>query len=250
MNTEWAQLQQRFLRDHALTSIGVKAWCRAQGLNYQTARRYIKLRAASTPSEQKSAPKKTSSSGRDQWGRFTLGNPGNPNPPGHRFKAGNQVARTHGGYVTRFDDESLFLEAQSMSLSEELVLCRARALNCIETMKSIREDMQTVDSIEQRLELYHALASTERALDKNVVRIESLTKTLSALRLDEVTEQKIVQDTERSEAATQKLQLEAQHLSLSGKASATPIAEIVANVQSIGTPAIAPVDDALGDERE
>ncbi len=39
---DWGELQQRFLSDHAATGVSPKDWCEAQGLNYATARRYIK----------------------------------------------------------------------------------------------------------------------------------------------------------------------------------------------------------------
>ncbi|EPG2771606.1 terminase small subunit [Klebsiella pneumoniae] len=45
---DWGELQQRFLSDHAATGVSPKDWCEAQGLNYATARRYIKKPAAQT----------------------------------------------------------------------------------------------------------------------------------------------------------------------------------------------------------
>lgn len=39
---DWGELQQRFLSEHAKTGVSPKEWCEAQGLNYATARRYIK----------------------------------------------------------------------------------------------------------------------------------------------------------------------------------------------------------------
>ena len=39
---DWGALQQRFLSEHAKTNISPKEWCEANGLNYATARRYIK----------------------------------------------------------------------------------------------------------------------------------------------------------------------------------------------------------------
>lgn len=39
---DWDALQKRFLSDHAKTGISPKAWCEQQGLNYTSARRYIK----------------------------------------------------------------------------------------------------------------------------------------------------------------------------------------------------------------
>lgn len=53
---DWGELQQRFLSDHAATGVSPKDWCEAQGLNYATARRYIKKPSAQTA--HKSAQKK------------------------------------------------------------------------------------------------------------------------------------------------------------------------------------------------
>lgn len=50
---DWGDLQKRFLSDHAKTGISPKDWCDAQGLNYTSARRYIKK-----PPAQKTAQKK------------------------------------------------------------------------------------------------------------------------------------------------------------------------------------------------
>ncbi|HDR2863400.1 TPA: terminase small subunit [Enterobacter asburiae] len=53
---DWGALQKRFLSDHAKTGISPKEWCEAQGLNYTSARRYIKNPTAQ--SAQKTAQKK------------------------------------------------------------------------------------------------------------------------------------------------------------------------------------------------
>ncbi|HED3078586.1 terminase small subunit [Citrobacter amalonaticus] len=53
---DWGELQQRFLSDHAATGVSPKDWCEAQGLNYATARRYIKK--APAQNAQKPAQKK------------------------------------------------------------------------------------------------------------------------------------------------------------------------------------------------
>ena len=52
---DWGELQQRFLSEHAATGVSPKDWCKAQGLNYATARRYIKK--PSTQTAQKTAQK-------------------------------------------------------------------------------------------------------------------------------------------------------------------------------------------------
>lgn len=53
---DWSELQKQFLSDHAISGISPKEWCEDQGLNYATARRYIKKPAAQ--SAQKTAHKK------------------------------------------------------------------------------------------------------------------------------------------------------------------------------------------------
>lgn len=53
---DWGTLQQQFLTEHAKSGISPKEWCEDQGLNYATARRYIKRPAAQ--SAQKTAQKK------------------------------------------------------------------------------------------------------------------------------------------------------------------------------------------------
>lgn len=39
---DWSELQKQFLSDHAESGISPKEWSKSQGLNYETARRYIK----------------------------------------------------------------------------------------------------------------------------------------------------------------------------------------------------------------
>ncbi|WP_323086160.1 terminase small subunit [Providencia alcalifaciens] len=53
---DWGTLQQQFLTAHAESGISPKEWCEDQGLNYATARRYIKI--SNAQSAQKTAHKK------------------------------------------------------------------------------------------------------------------------------------------------------------------------------------------------
>lgn len=61
---DWGELQQLFLSEHAVTGVSPKEWCEAQGLNYATARRYIKKPAAQ--SAQKPAQKKVHTAQKEQ----------------------------------------------------------------------------------------------------------------------------------------------------------------------------------------
>lgn len=61
---DWGELQQRFLSEHAATGVSPKDWCEAQGLNYATARRYIKKPSAQIA--QKPAQKKLRTAQKEQ----------------------------------------------------------------------------------------------------------------------------------------------------------------------------------------
>ena len=61
---DWGELQQRFLSEHAATGVSPKEWCEAQGLNYATARRYIKKPSAQTA--QKPTQKKMRTAQKDK----------------------------------------------------------------------------------------------------------------------------------------------------------------------------------------
>lgn len=52
---DWGDLQHRFLSEHAKSGISPKDWCEAQGLNYSSARRYIKKPAAQSSAQNQTA---------------------------------------------------------------------------------------------------------------------------------------------------------------------------------------------------
>lgn len=58
---DWGALQDQFLAEHAKTGISPKEWCQAQGLNYASAKRYIKIAKGSANSQKKSANKTANS---------------------------------------------------------------------------------------------------------------------------------------------------------------------------------------------
>lgn len=58
---DWGALQDQFLAEHAKTGISPKEWCQAQGLNYASAKRYIKIAKSSANSQKKSANKTANS---------------------------------------------------------------------------------------------------------------------------------------------------------------------------------------------
>ncbi|MBS0909200.1 terminase small subunit [Tatumella sp. JGM118] len=70
---DWSELQDRFLSEHAESGVSPKEWCESQGLNYATARRYIKKTAQSA---QKSAQRKTRSAQKQECAEKLIGDNG------------------------------------------------------------------------------------------------------------------------------------------------------------------------------
>lgn len=67
---DWGALQDQFLAEHAKTGISPKDWCQAQGLNYASAKRYIKVTSYGAKS-QKEAAKKNANSQKGQEPKTT-----------------------------------------------------------------------------------------------------------------------------------------------------------------------------------
>ncbi|HHQ4529689.1 TPA: terminase [Aeromonas hydrophila] len=279
--TDWAQLNSEFLQEHEATGISAKDWCDSRGLNYNSARRYLKSRGqspaqpdksrvaaqtahsevrktaqsaqakgneakakggegrgekSSSSTESQPEPDQTSKNkGRDGAGRFVRGEyEGNPNPPAN-IKPGMQIAKTHGGYAKFLDAEELFDQARELQLRDELEFTRARVISVTKLLKGLQQDLVTATEMTDRITLYDKILKAEQALDRNIQRIESIERTLSAMRIDEVTGPKIEADTKRIEAATRKLTAEADRLEKDGGSESTPVSDMVAELQGMGT---------------
>ncbi|CAI1576337.1 terminase [Serratia proteamaculans] len=269
---DWKALQAEFLRDNAATGITAQQWCENRGLNYQSARRYIKPRAAqSAQNKQRNnahsaqrnenaqncacdddsvdddehvsadANEETDTApdpdakphGRDGKGRFTQGNAGNTGVPSNAFVPRNQTARKHSAYSKYLDADELFDAVADSDLHDELIFTRARALSVTKTMKQIMEDLQKADSVETRIELYDKFLKAEQGLDRNIGRIESIERTLSSLQLNSVNVPRLSEDTLRIIAATAKLKAETQKLTAESKDVTTPLSGIVSDIQGM-----------------
>lgn len=274
---DWKALQAQFEHDHAKYGTGAKEWCEAKGLNYSSARRYIKVRktaqsesahsqtaqpvrkstaqkktrknVSKDKSNKPSAPAKTPEKpqsvepGRDESGRFAPGNresvggPGNTNVPVNAFEEGNQVARKGGIYARYFPEQKqhMFDLSQIATLNDELMLTRARLQSGIEYLGKIHADMENASSLDERIALYESFTRVNTQLDTLTGRIESMTRTLSALGIDGVNKEKIVADTNRLRSATRKLTLEADRMAKEGQADDTPISQMLDDLQGNGT---------------
>lgn len=269
---DWKTLQAEFLRDNAATGITAQQWCENRGLNYQSARRYIKPRAAQSAQnkqrntahsaqrnenaqncaggndsvdddehvsadaneETDTAPDQDAKPhGRDGKGRFAQGNAGNTGIPSNAFAPRNQTARKHSAYSKYLDADELFDAVADSDLHDELIFTRARALSVTKTMKQIMEDLQKAESVETRIELYDKFLKAEQGLDRNIGRIESIECTLSSLQLNAVNVPRLSEDTLRIIAATAKLKAETQKLTAESKDVTTPLSGIVSDIQGM-----------------
>ena len=122
-----------------------------------------------------------------------------------------------------------------MRLQDELRLCRARVVSVTKAMNELTQLLQAADKPEDKATIYGQIIKAEQALERNICRVESIERTLSGLRLDALTAPKIEADTDRIRAATRKLTAEANKLERDEGGDATPISEMLAELQDMGT---------------
>lgn len=173
--------------------------------------------------------------GRDEGGRFVKGEyEGNPHPV-NSFPIGHQYATKHSGYAKYFPQTEYFDDAELMSLHDELTFTRARVISVTKNLQKMHDDLSAATEIPDRIALYGKITAAEQALDRNVARVESLTRTLSAIRIDDVNEPKIIADTDRIKSARRKLDAETARLERDQGGDTTPVGEIVEDLQQMGS---------------
>ncbi|HBU7383976.1 TPA: hypothetical protein RZ072_003400 [Klebsiella pneumoniae] len=218
---DWGVLQHQFLAEHAKTGISPKDWCAAQGLNYSSAKRYIKVTTYGANSQKKSANKSANSQkekgGSSKNGKVEKNQPdkgtrskspetkpirGSRNaPPTNAFQPGNQNALKHGGYGRRMLlSDAITEDAQMLTLDDELFWLRAASLTAAENIGRWQTELETADS-EQAKDLHDLISQAQKAMHRNTARIESLEYTKAAIIKQRV-------DAAYREAATEKVELE------------------------------------------
>lgn len=218
---DWGALQHQFLAEHAKTGISPKDWCAAQGLNYSSAKRYIKVTTYGANSQKKSANKSANSQkekgGANKNGRVKKNHPDTGTrskspetkpirgsrtaPPTNAFQPGNQNALKHGGYGRRMLlSDAITEDAQMLTLDDELFWLRAASLTAAENIGRWQTELETADS-EQAKDLHDLISQAQKAMHRNTARIESLEYTKAAIIKQRV-------DAAYREAATEKVELE------------------------------------------
>ncbi|HBR6139035.1 hypothetical protein ACV3JG_18075 [Klebsiella pneumoniae] len=218
---DWGALQHQFLAEHAKTGISPKDWCAAQGLNYSSAKRYIKVTTYGANSQKKSANKPANSQkekgGASKNGKVKKNQPDTGTrskspetkpirgsrtaPPTNAFQPGNQNALKHGGYGRRMLlSDAITEDAQMLTLDDELFWLRAASLTAAENIGRWQTELETAGS-EQAKDLHDLISQAQKAMHRNTARIESLEYTKAAIIKQRV-------DAAYREAATEKVELE------------------------------------------
>ncbi|HDP7595728.1 TPA: hypothetical protein P6509_004522 [Escherichia coli] len=218
---DWGALQHQFLAEHAKTGISPKDWCAAQGLNYSSAKRYIKVTTYGANSQKKSANKSANSqkekgevskNGEVKKHQLDTGaHSKSPEtkpirgsrtaPPTNAFQPGNQNALKHGGYGRRMLlSDAITEDAQMLTLDDELFWLRAASLTAAENIGRWQTELETAAS-EQAKDLHDLISQAQKAMHRNTARIESLEYTKAAIIKQRV-------DAAYREAATEKVELE------------------------------------------
>ncbi|HFS7361270.1 hypothetical protein VC838_23745 [Citrobacter freundii] len=210
---DWGELQQRFLSEHAKTGISPKEWCEAQGLNYSTAKRYIKIANGSANSQKKSA-NKTANSQKEKVAKSKppaglvdnceVAKPSN-SPETKRAhynsRPGNQNALKHGGYGRRMLlSDAITEDAQALTLDDELFWLRAANLTAAENIGRWQAELELADD-DKAKDLHSLISSAEKAMHRNTQRIESLEYTKGSI-------EKLRVDAAYRERATEKVEME------------------------------------------
>ncbi|HCL5660313.1 TPA: hypothetical protein N2N56_001648 [Escherichia coli] len=218
---DWGAMQHQFLAEHAKTGISPKDWCAAQGLNYSSAKRYIKVTTYGANSQKKSANKSANSQKekgevskngevkkhQPDTGAHSKSPETKPirgsrtAPPTNAFQPGNQNALKHGGYGRRMLlSDAITEDAKMLTLDDELFWLRAASLTAAENIGRWQTELEIADS-EQAKDLHDLISQAQKAMHRNTARIESLEYTKAAIIKQRV-------DAAYREAATEKVELE------------------------------------------
>lgn len=218
---DWGDLQKRFLSEHAKTGISPRDWCEAQGLNYSSAKRYIKVTNYGANS-QKGNVKKSANSQKpnksqrehnkakpeecdSQDGEISPGakpiRGSRHAPPIKPFQPGNQYALKHGGYGRRMLlSDAVTEDAQALTLDDELFWLRAANLTAAENIGRWQAELELATD-DKAKDLHSLISAAEKAMHRNTARIESLEYTKGSIAKMQV-------DAAYREAATEKVEME------------------------------------------
>lgn len=181
----WPALNRAFQTEHLKTGITVKRWCEKNGINPNSAKRYIKR----PPAPEGVADSRTKNTQKVDKADENQGVPScdkvirEAREFSQELSAGmlgNTNQKTHGFYAEFMDEDDIAVLEKShrVELDAELGLMRVRAVRSMKALKIIANDIENAESIDQRVQLYDQYIKMEGKLDWAIQRIESLTHTI------------------------------------------------------------------------
>ena len=221
---DWDALLKQYAIDYEAEKVGPAEWCERVGVPYSSAKRHITAKAAKNEIALRNsqAKKRTPKPGRDEKGHFLKGH---QIPECYKqnmdnltnFEPGNQASRKHGGYskLIRAEDLAIGDESELDGLIAERRLFRARiasALRTIQECEAKLEDPEIIADKEQLVIINRLISGANKAIEISAIRVESITKTISSLRIDDVNVPRLAADKEKIIAQTDKLRAETDKL--------------------------------------
>lgn len=207
----WNALQIEYIKSYARTGVSVMEWCRKKGLNFASAKRYIKkpetafaqleeiqkgdnrevkaIKKAAKNIANKNAKSEVIESKENLEQNCEI----DCEIAKQAAKSANVAKETakvlggrpiiHGGYARFFKDKSAFDVVVDFSLKDEIDLMRQRAISAIESIEKFTADLARCTTAEDKEITFKLIKSAEAALDRAVGRIESLNSTNNNIAL-------------------------------------------------------------------
>lgn len=214
---DWNALQIEYIKTYAKTGVSIMEWCRRKGLNFATAKRYIKKPETAISqlgeiqkgdSRELKAIKKITAKPSNKMDELEVienkedldknceTNCESVNKTAKVIQENCETAKEiatkvkqsakmikHGGYAKYFKDKSVFDEVVDFTLKDEIDLMRQRAISAIESIEKFTADLARCTTAEDKEITFKLIKSAEAALDRAVGRIESLNSTNNNIAL-------------------------------------------------------------------
>ena len=218
---DWAALAEQYSIDYEAEQISPADWCERNHLPYGTAKRYISLKAAKKACELRNSRAKKTRPGRNEKGHFLKGHQ-IPECTGQNmdnlvnFEKGHTHSLKHGGYaklIRNPEDLEVADEAEIIGLIAERRMYRARIASALRTINDLEGQIEEgIDDPDKISSMIRLIAAANNSIERCVGRVESLTKTLSSIRIDDVNGPRLAADHKRIVAAEGKLLAETDKL--------------------------------------
>ena len=214
---DWNALQIEYIKSYAKTGVSVMEWCRKKGLNFASAKRYIKkpetafaqmeeiqkgdtregkaIKKAVKNNANKPAKSEVIESKEDleenceincesanKTAKVEQENCETAKEIAIKVKQSAKMVK-HGGYARYFKDKSAFDVVVDFSLKDEIDLMRQRAISSIESIEKFTADLERCKTAEDKEIVHKLIHSAQNALDRAVARIESLNHTNNNIAL-------------------------------------------------------------------